>query len=100
MLVHKGGQINKSGGGGVRVNVYRELIEVIVKMKKKVGGGPIGVGGQGGRKKKVEGVWLGGGGQGDVYKELIEVIVKMKKVGGGGVRSVGGGGGGGQGGFE
>ena len=44
-----------------------QRIEVIVKMKKKVGGGSGGVGGQGGCERR------------------IEAIVKMKKVRGSGV---------------
>ena len=41
-----GGLVEGGGGEGVRVDVYKELIEVIVKMKKKK---KVGVGGVSGR---------------------------------------------------
>ena len=44
------GSVQGGGGGGVRVDVYKELIEVIVKMKKSRGEGLIRVGS-----------WSGGG---------------------------------------
>ena len=30
-------------GGGVRVDVYKDFIEVIMKMQKRSGSGPVGV---------------------------------------------------------
>ena len=59
------------------MDVYKELIEVIVKMQKKCKKRGGGSGREGFRS---------GGVRVDVYKELIEVIVKkQKKVGGRGV---------------
>ena len=78
------------GGGGVRVDVIKELKFLGKFTKKNLGGG---VGGGGG----VSGWWGGGGGGQGGCERRIEVFVKIqkKKLGGGGcwVRLVGGQGG-------